>query len=102
MLVKDSETINSCRYSENIPGKYRDYILVADKSDGGGYSGEANFLAVSQDGNDFVLISYPYGSCTGCDDWEARDLSDVEIEQEIEKCTLHLTLEEFKGYKSCL
>jgi len=29
------------------------------------------------------FYEWSYGSCSGCDDWEARRLSDVEIEREM-------------------
>lgn len=46
------------------------------------YQGAAAILALMPDGQ-LCFYEWTYGSCSGCDDWEARCLSNGEIEQEM-------------------
>jgi hypothetical protein len=39
----------------------------------------------------FAHYEWNYGSCSYCDDWECRDLSEDQIEQEMRRDTVHLS-----------
>jgi len=81
--VKWEDTIAArCRYgyvAGTIWGKWT--ILWEDSEDD--YSGHARFLAYHN--GTYVYYSWSYGSCSGCDDWEARDLRDGEIANEMDR-----------------
>ena len=52
------------------------------------YQGEVDIDVQLEDGRVFSY-SYAYGSCSGCDDWECRNLSDEEISEEmLEQATI--------------
>lgn len=76
--LKDS-TAAECRYGENALdafGPDSEVIWEASEAD---YQGSANILIRTAEGR-FAHFEWTYGSCSGCDEWEDRGLSDVEIE----------------------
>lgn len=48
------------------------------------YQGFVDIDVLLKDGRIFSY-KYDYGSCSGCDDWEARELDDNEIENEMKE-----------------
>jgi hypothetical protein len=69
-----------CRYGEHagaVFGQDAEVIFEASTDD---YQGSANVLLRMADGR-FAHFEWTYGSCSGCDEWEDRGLSDEQIEQ---------------------
>lgn len=83
--MKWTETIASrCRYGElagEVFGKGEvigdSDVIWEDSEDD--YQGHANILVHFPDTGRFAHYEWTYGSCSGCDDWEARELSDEQI-----------------------
>lgn len=75
-----------CRYSEFLIKALSDEttteILYLDYTDD--YQGHVNIIAKTFDGR-IIKYSYNYGSCSGCDTWEAEDLSDQQIIDEMKR-----------------
>lgn len=99
-LVRDS-TAAECRYGEGVVALYGDWEVVDDRSYAD-YQGQVWLVARKRDlagGDLYVHVEFSYGSCSGCDDWEARDLSDEAIVEEIrDKCSLLMDVETFKEW----
>jgi hypothetical protein len=75
--MKWKDTISSkCRYGE-IAGKIWGSwdILWEDAEDD--YQGHAAFVA--KNGNIYCFYEWWYGSCSGCDGWEAAEMSETDI-----------------------
>jgi len=88
--VKYSDTTASdCRYGSVAASIFGDADIIWEDSVSG-WQGEAEVLAHMPDGT-FAHYGWTYGSCSGCDDWEYRGLSDGEIEAEMrrEMVTFH-------------
>jgi hypothetical protein len=67
-----------CRYGEEALdafGPESELIWESSESD---YQGSANILIRTPDGR-FAHFEWTYGSCSGCDEWEARDLTPEEV-----------------------
>ena len=80
--MKWDETIaNECRYGYNARNIWGDSEIIWEYSEAD-YQGGASFLAIDPNGI-FSFYEWSYGSCSGCDDWENRELSDEEIEIEM-------------------
>lgn len=78
--MKWNETIASkCRYGE-IAGEIWGEAEIIWENSLDNYQGYAVFLAAMPDGS-FSYYEWSYGSCSGCDEWEAADYSDEEIER---------------------
>ena len=78
------EKTDCCRYADILEA-------VVEKLNGveilyleyvSNYQGDVDIAVLLEDGRVFTY-EYSYGSCFGCDDWEARELSDEEIENEM-------------------
>ena len=86
--MKWGETIASkCRYGEiagKIWGEWE--ILWEDSEDD--YQGHASFIA--KKGRRYCFYEWWYGSCSGCDGWEADGASDESIEREMRNTALWL------------
>lgn len=81
------ETIASrCRYGDIAGRIFGDAEIVCERSEDD-YQGCAKVLARLRNG-DFILYEWTYGSCSGCDDWDARDLSADAIEVEMRRDTV--------------
>ena len=81
--MKWTDTVASnCRYGSIAERLFKDAEIIWEDSDDD-YQGYATVLAQMADGR-FCLYDWTYGSCSGCDEWEDRGLSDDEIE--IEMC----------------
>jgi hypothetical protein len=72
---------SQCRYGEVAGNIFWDADIIWENSNAD-WQGFANLLASMTDGT-FVHYSWTYGSCSGCDEWEARGLSEEEIEEEM-------------------
>jgi hypothetical protein len=82
--MKWEETVAfTCRYGDVI-GKIFEGGDVIWENSMADYQGYANVLAAMPDGS-FIHYEWTYGSCSGCDEWEARGLSDEEIWEEVKR-----------------
>lgn len=94
MMLRDSEAVK-CRYGSCIPKSLMDREVLLDISENS-YQGTVCVALVIDGKPDKVeVIEYSYGSCSGCDDWEARDLGSAQITREIRKCISVMSKELF-------
>ena len=70
-----------CRYSNIVEKIFGECEIIWEECENY-WSGEVNILVDMSD-NKFAFYSYSYGSCIGCDEWEARNLTDEQIKEEI-------------------
>lgn len=83
------ETIASrCRYGDII-GKVFDGCDVIWEHSEDDYQGTANVLLQMPDGR-YGHYCWTYGSCSGCDEWEANRFTDKQIQEEVKKTTAWL------------
>ena len=96
--MKFNETVAyKCRYGEEAEKIFIDADILAEKSEDD-YQGSVFLIAAMPDGK-IAYFSYWYGSCSGCDDWESRELTSEEIVQDMRNECLELfTPEEFEKY----
>ncbi len=88
--MKYSETVAyKCRYGNVAERLFGMADIIWDDSVDG-WQGSAAVLAYMPDGT-FAHYEWNYGSCSGCDDWEYRNLSDDKIEQEMRRDTVFLS-----------
>lgn len=92
------ETVASqCRYGEIAKRLFGDADVIFERAEEG-YQGDADVFARLTDGR-FANYAWSYGSCSGCDEWEHRGLSDDEIETEMRGGWVTFdTLEAFLAY----
>jgi len=76
----DATTASSCRYGGVASDIWGDWDVLWEHSYAD-YQGHARFLAVKDD--IYVFYEWSYGSCSGCDAWEAANYSDEQIEAEM-------------------
>lgn len=82
--MKWSETkASKCSYGEIAERIFEKANIIAEDSEID-YSGYANILAEMPDGT-FIHYEWSYGSCSGCDEWESRDLTNDQIEEEMRR-----------------
>ena len=80
--MKWNETVASdCRYGEIAARIWSDANVIWEDSESD-YQGHATVLARTPDGK-WWFYEWWYGSCSGCDTWEAAELTDDEIEAEM-------------------
>jgi len=75
-------TANKCRYGENAEKVFGKYEILWENSSAD-YQGDAAILF--SDGRTSGFYEWSYGSCAGCDHWEAVSASDDEIEADMKK-----------------
>lgn len=76
-----SETIaNTCRYGDVAERIWGDWDILWEDSEAD-YQGHASILA--RKGNRYSFYEWWYGSCSGCDGWEADCKGDAAIEAEM-------------------
>lgn len=91
--MKWTETVASqCRYGDVIGEVFSDAEVIWENSYAD-YQGSANILVKMFDGR-FAHYSWTYGSCSGCDEWEAANYNDEQIRQEVLRTTAWLANEE--------
>jgi len=74
-------TASHCRYGDVAGRIFGDGCVIWESSQDD-YQGCANVLVALPDGT-FAHYEWTYGSCSGCDEWEDRCLSNDQIEQEM-------------------
>jgi len=81
--MKWNETIASeCRYGDIAGTIWKDWEIVWEDSEND-YQGHASFIA-TKDGK-WSLYEWWYGSCSGCDGWEADGKNEEEIAADMRK-----------------
>jgi hypothetical protein len=84
--MKWNETIASeCRYGSIAGEIWGDYEILWEDSESD-YQGHASFVA--KKGNKYCFYEWHYGSCSGCDGWEADGKTDEDIEKEMRDTAL--------------
>ena len=79
--MKWSDTVAStCRYGEIAGQIWGDWDILWENSESD-YQGHASILA--KKGNRYAFYEWWYGSCSGCDGWEADGKSSEDIEKEM-------------------
>lgn len=82
--MKWTDTVASrCRYGSVAARIFGDAEVIAERSEDD-YQGHANVVAKMKDGT-FVHYEWSYGSCSGCDEWEAAGLTRDAIEAEMRR-----------------
>lgn len=100
ILTKYNTDLAGCRYADCLEVLLNKLeakkILKADwECD---YQGHVDVDVLLKDGRVFSLY-YSYGSCSGCDEWEDRDLTDKEIQKEMSKdATIFRSIETYKRF----
>ncbi len=79
----DDTIASTCRYGE-IAGRIFGAGEVIWEDSECGYQGHANVLVKMPDGS-YIHYEWTYGSCSGCDYWEAAGLTDDAVEAEMRR-----------------
>lgn len=80
MKIEASESAK-CRYGGNATRAFPDAEVLWESAEND-YQGTVALVFRMPDGH-LGFYEWSYGSCSGCDDWEARDLPDNKIEAEM-------------------
>lgn len=68
-----------CRYGEEAQTLMQsEGATVVGQCGAPDYQGDAKVLGRKPDGS-YILLEWSWGSCSGCDEWEARDLTSDQI-----------------------
>lgn len=79
--MKWNETVAStCRYGDVAERIWKDWDVLWEDSEAD-YQGHASILA--KRGNRYSFYEWWYGSCSGCDGWEADGKDDDAVEKEM-------------------
>ncbi len=79
-----NDTVAShCRYGDVIGKLFEKGNVIWEHSEDG-YQGFANVLIEMPD-KTYIHYEWTYGSCSGCDEWESRRLSNNQILAEVRK-----------------
>lgn len=79
MLLNETEAC-SCRYGNCVNDLWGNWEVIYENSVCD-YQGSVDFVAKHPNENKYVAYGYYYGSCSGCDSWEAENLSGDEIKK---------------------
>jgi hypothetical protein len=72
-----------CRYGDWLAPLFDAGEVIWEHAEAD-YQGFANVLVAMPDGS-FVHYEWTYGSCSGCDEWEARGLSEEQVRDEAKR-----------------
>lgn len=101
-MLKIYEDLECARYTKNLESvikKLGGGVEFLRKEYESGYQGEVDVDILLSDGRVFSYF-YRYGSCYGCDEWEARELFDEEIEAVmLQECTIFDTRESYEQWR---
>lgn len=87
----DKTTASKCRYGDVAGTIWGDWDILWEESESG-YQGSARFFA--RNGDEVCYYEWDYGSCSGCDGWEAAGATDEKIADEMRRDAMW-----FKGVK---
>lgn len=96
--MKWADTVASnCRYANIAEEIFGEAEIIAERSDDG-YQGYVNVLAKLPDGR-YCHYEYSYGSCSGCDTWEATEATGEQILAEMKRDAVYFdSLNELDAY----
>lgn len=77
----EATVASRCRYGDVAGRIFGEAEIIWEHSEDD-YQGSANVLARLPNGH-FAHYEWTYGSCSGCDEWESRGLTDDEIERDM-------------------
>jgi hypothetical protein len=95
-----SDSWGSARYSEHLETLVNRFhgVEVLRLEFEANYQGHVDIDVLLSDGR-VLSYEYWYGSCSGCDEWESRDLSDEEIVSTMEQeATIFDNLEQYNEW----
>ncbi|HSE02929.1 MAG TPA: hypothetical protein VLK35_02150 [Methylomirabilota bacterium] len=93
-------TSSQCRYGDIAGNIWGDWNILWEDAEAD-YQGHASFLA--EKGGKYSFYEWWYGSCSGCDGWEADGASDEAIEAEMRSTAIWLdSKEELKRWAEML
>lgn len=101
-MKKITKLVDEARYSGNLERVVNSLLpkrilRVVFESD---YQGFVDIDIELKDGRVFSY-KYYYGSCSGCDDWEDRELTDEQIEKEmLKESTIFKNLESYLKWRA--
>lgn len=104
-LLSDSKPLSkadfpSCRYGEILQSLLEDLdasIILREVSHCD-YQGDVDVDILLSDGRVFSYY-YSYGSCSGCDTWEAEGLTDEQVKEEMKtKATYFSNFNEYQQW----
>lgn len=101
MKIDLCKLTENARYSEVLDSLLKNLGVkkILDIRYESDYQGFVDVSALLKDGRVFSYLYY-YGSCSGCDDWEDRSLSDEKIEAEMkQEGTFFKSVETYEKYK---
>ena len=75
----DDTVASKCRYGDIVGDAFGDPKIIWESSYDD-YQGYANIFGITNDGR-YFHYDWSYGSCAGCDEWEAQNYSYQEIMQ---------------------
>lgn len=81
--MKWSETqLSKCRYGNVAAEIWGEWDILWNITDPD-YQGSAEFIAYNSDIGRYAWYEWSWGSCAGCDRWEARGCTDEQIKVEM-------------------
>lgn len=81
--------MTECRYGEILNGLINEYAKIFLYGAEADYQGFVKIAWKEKyDNKKYYFYEYNYGSCSGCDDWESRGLTNWEIAQEMIRDTV--------------
>lgn len=96
----DETVASQCRYGEIAGRIFGDTEVIWERSEND-YQGGADVIARAPDGT-YRQYAWSYGSCSGCDEWEATKASDDAIEAEMRRATATYTRETLDSWRHML
>lgn len=84
-------TASECRYGDIAGEIWGDWNVIWENSEAD-YQGHASFVA--EKNGKYCFYEWWYGSCSGCDGWEADGASDETIEREMRDTALWMDSKE--------
>lgn len=82
MKLFENSIAAECRYGEIANEIWQGWELLWENSVSD-WQGEASFIVKNNETGQYCFYGWVYGSCSGCDGWEADDLTDNEIKKEM-------------------
>jgi len=96
------EELDYARYTDNLQSlieKLGGGVEFLRKQYEADYQGEVDVDILLVDGRVFSYY-YGYGSCSGCDEWESRELTDEQIEEVmLKECTIFDNREKYDQWR---
>lgn len=101
-MIDIEKEVENARYSENLQAVLvklgaKKLLRKQYESD---YQGDVDVDVLLEDGRVYSYY-YSYGSCSGCDEWEDRDLNDEQIQEiMINEATIFDNMEQYEAYRA--